>query len=154
MRKFSLLGLLWITGAALAAGPHAALTGMSAAADDASTAGTNPAGMTQLIRPEFSIEARNWDHVTPYSVSGRVEGLPSGFGIDTTVGLREALSGHDVTGIARDVRRSPAGPESFERRNLARHVRASTSPDRRAMNSSRGRGSFVSSAITSPPKQR
>ncbi len=31
---------------ALAAGPHPAMSGISAAADDASVAGNNPAGMT------------------------------------------------------------------------------------------------------------
>ncbi len=71
-----------------------------ALADDATAAFANPAGLTQLIRPEFSIEGRHWSHSTPYTVGGRVEGLPSGFGLDSTVGLRTATSGHDTTGLS------------------------------------------------------
>ncbi len=49
MRRLAYIGLsLAISGASLAAGPHPALTGMSAAADDASVAGKNPAGMTRF----------------------------------------------------------------------------------------------------------
>ncbi len=40
--------LLTISGAALAVGPHPVLTGIAAAVDDASAAGTNPAGMTRF----------------------------------------------------------------------------------------------------------
>ncbi len=69
-----------------------------ALADDATAAFANPAGLTQLIRPEFSIEARHWSHAIPYTVGGRVEGLPSGVGLDSTAGLRTAESGHDTVG--------------------------------------------------------
>lgn len=40
--------LLTISGTATAVGPHPVLTGMAAAADDASVAGKNPAGMTRF----------------------------------------------------------------------------------------------------------
>jgi hypothetical protein len=71
-----------------------------ALADDATAAFSNPAGLTQILKPEISIEGRRWSYSTPYTEGGRVEGLPSGFGIDTTVGLRTATSDVDVTGIS------------------------------------------------------
>lgn len=40
--------LLSVFGTTMAAGPHPAMTGLAAAADDASVAGTNPAGMTRF----------------------------------------------------------------------------------------------------------
>jgi hypothetical protein len=71
-----------------------------ALADDATAAFANPAGLVQLLQPEVSIEGRSWSSSSPYTVGGRVEGLPSGFGIDTTVGLRTAESNADVTRIS------------------------------------------------------
>ena len=71
-----------------------------ALADDATAAFANPAGLVQLARPEVSIEFRRWSYSTPFTESGRVEGLPSGFGIDTTVGLTTARSEDDVTGLS------------------------------------------------------
>ena len=52
-----------------------------ALADDATAAFANPAGLTQLLKPEISIESRYWNYSTPYTVGGRAEGLTSGFGI-------------------------------------------------------------------------
>jgi hypothetical protein len=71
-----------------------------ALADDATAALANPAGLVQLLRPEVSIEARHWSYSTPFTEGGRVEGLPSGFGIDTTVGLRTATSEDDLSGLS------------------------------------------------------
>ncbi|MCP4202298.1 MAG: hypothetical protein GY769_10225 [bacterium] len=71
-----------------------------ALADDATAAFSNPAGLVQLVEPEFSIEARRWSYSTPFTERGRVEGLPSGFGADTTAGLRTATSEDVVTGLA------------------------------------------------------
>jgi len=71
-----------------------------ALADDATAAFANPAGLVQLLRPEVSIEARRWSYSTPFTEGGRVEGLPSGYGIDTTVGLRTATSDEDITGLS------------------------------------------------------
>lgn len=71
-----------------------------ALADDATAAFANPAGLTQLLRPEVSIEARGWSHSTPYTVGGRVEGLPTGSGLDSTAGLRTATSTHDTAGLS------------------------------------------------------
>jgi len=71
-----------------------------ALADDATAALANPAGLTQLLKPEVSIEGRHWSYSTPFTEGGRVEGLPSGVGIDTTVGLRTATSKHEVNGLS------------------------------------------------------
>jgi len=71
-----------------------------ALADDATAVLSNPAGLTQLQRPEISIEGRHWSYSTPYTEGGRVEGLPSGFGIDTTVGLRTTTSEDELSGLS------------------------------------------------------
>lgn len=71
-----------------------------ALADDATAAFANPAGLTQLLKPEISVEARRWDYSSPYTVGGRAEGLPSGTGLDSTVGLRTATSEYDVAGFS------------------------------------------------------
>jgi hypothetical protein len=71
-----------------------------ALADDATAAFANPAGLAQLLRPEVSIEGRRWSYSTPFTEGGRAEGLPSGYGIDTTAGLRTATSEDDITGIS------------------------------------------------------
>ena len=71
-----------------------------ALADDATAAFSNPAGLTQLLEPEISIEGRQWSYSTPFTEHGRVENLPSGFGIDTTVGLRTATSEDDIFGVS------------------------------------------------------
>ena len=69
-------------------------------ADDATAAIANPAGLTQLLKPEFSLEVRNWSHSMPFTEGGRLENLPSGNGIDTTVGLRTTTSEYSVSGIS------------------------------------------------------
>ncbi len=71
-----------------------------ALADDATAAFANPAGLVQLVRPEVSIEGRHWNYSTPYTEGGRAEGLPSGFGLDDMVGLREVESTDRVNGLS------------------------------------------------------
>jgi len=71
-----------------------------ALADDATAAFSNPAGLTQLLTPEISIEGRRWSYSSPFTEHGRVENLPSGFGIDTTIGLRTATSEDGLTGLS------------------------------------------------------
>lgn len=71
-----------------------------ALADDATAAFANPAGLVQLVEPEISIEGRRWSYSTPFTESGRAEGLPSNFGIDNTEGLRTATSDDDVNGLS------------------------------------------------------
>jgi long-subunit fatty acid transport protein len=63
-----------------------------ALADDATAAFANPAGLVQLARPELSVEGRHWSYSTPFTAGGRVEGQPSGIGIDTMPGIRTARS--------------------------------------------------------------
>ena len=71
-----------------------------ALADDATAAFANPAGLVQLVKPEISIEARNWSHSMPYTASGRVEGDPSGFGLDVTHGIAKSTATYDTTGLS------------------------------------------------------
>lgn len=71
-----------------------------ALADDATAAFSNPAGLVQLARPEVSIEGRRWSYSTPFTEGGRVEGLPSGLGVDTRVGLWTARSEEVLTGLS------------------------------------------------------
>jgi long-chain fatty acid transport protein len=61
-----------------------ALTG---AGDDATGAWTNPAGLTNITRPEIGVEFRAFDFSTPFVAGGRFNGTPSGVGIDTIAGL-------------------------------------------------------------------
>ena len=71
-----------------------------ALADDATAAFSNPSGLVQLLRPEVSVEGRGWSFSTPYTESGRVEGEPSGIGIDTRAGLRTARSSDEAAALA------------------------------------------------------
>lgn len=84
-----------------------------ALADDATAAFANPAGLVQLLKPEISVEARNWSYTTPYTVGGRVEGVPSGFGLDVSAGLIHGESGYDKTGLSFLSVVWPAGDWSF-----------------------------------------
>jgi len=84
-----------------------------ALADDATAALSNPAGLTQLLGPEISIEGRRWSYATPYTAGGRLEGLPSGLGIDSTVGLRTEASEFDTTGVSFLSMAYPHGNWSF-----------------------------------------
>jgi len=70
-----------------------------ALADDATAAFSNPAGLAQLLKPEVSIEVRSWSYSTPFTEGGRVDGLPSGNGIDTTADLRMGTSEEDLFGL-------------------------------------------------------
>jgi len=65
-----------------------------AVADDATSAFTNPAGLTLSIRPEISTEIRYRRLDTPYLSGGRLSGTPTGQGLDTV--------GAPVYGISAD----------------------------------------------------
>jgi long-subunit fatty acid transport protein len=84
--------------------PGARSTGLGGAfvalADDATAAFANPAGLVQLLKPEISIEARNWSHSMPHTASGRVEGDPSGFGLDVSPGITKSKATYDTTGLS------------------------------------------------------
>ena len=69
-------------------------------ADDATAAIANPAGLAQLIKPEVSIEMRHWSHSVPFTEGGRMENLPSGNGLDNTVGIRRATADYSTSGIS------------------------------------------------------
>ena len=69
-------------------------------ADDATAAYANPAGLVQLAAPEVSVETRSWSYDTPYTVGGRASGEPTGLGIDTTAGLRRAVSSDDTSHLS------------------------------------------------------
>ena len=58
-----------------------------ALADDATSAFANPAGLTILERSEVSLEGRNWDIRSTYTDLGRIDGQPTGIGLDTRTGL-------------------------------------------------------------------
>jgi len=70
----------------------------AAIADDATAAFANPAGLTQLTRPEVSVEGRYWSYSTPFTVSGRVYGEPTGIGLDGPI--RTATSEFDATSLS------------------------------------------------------
>lgn len=84
-----------------------------ALADDATAAFANPAGLVQLLKPEISVEARNWSHTIPYTTNGRVEGDPSGRGLDVTAGLAKGEATYDTTGLSFLSLVFPTGDWSF-----------------------------------------
>lgn len=84
-----------------------------ALADDATAAFANPAGLVQLLKPEISIEVRNWSHSIPYTASGRVEGDPSGQGLDVSPGITRSEASYDTTGLSFLSLVWPAGDWSF-----------------------------------------
>jgi hypothetical protein len=71
-----------------------------ALADDATAAFANPAGLVQLLEPEVSLEGRLWSYSIPFTLGGRVEGEPSGIGLDDTEGLRFGSSEETLTGLS------------------------------------------------------
>ncbi len=56
-------------------------------ADDATAALLNPAGLIELTRPEVSVEGRVRRFVQPMLIGGRLSGVPTGLGEDTTNSL-------------------------------------------------------------------
>ena len=71
-----------------------------ALADDATAAYANPAGLVQITRPEISLEGRSWSYATPFTEQGRIDGEPTGIGVDVVAGLRSGTSSHDATGVS------------------------------------------------------
>jgi len=84
-----------------------------ALADDATAALANPAGLVQLVTPEISVEGRQWRYSTPFVASGRVEGAPSGLGVDTRYGLETRTSKESTTGLSFVSLVYPRPPWSF-----------------------------------------
>ncbi len=58
-------------------------------ADDATAAYTNPAGLTNILKPELSIEARGASYTNNFTDSGHAFGPPSHLGFDQTPGIHE-----------------------------------------------------------------
>ncbi len=71
-----------------------------ALADDATAAFANPAGLVQLSRTEISLELRRRRYETPYTEGGRAVGSPTGWGIDTTEGVRTGYSNETTSGVS------------------------------------------------------
>ena len=59
----------------------------AALADDATAAFANPAGLVQLTRPEVSVEWRLWDRAPVFLAGGRIDGEPTGIGLDVHDGF-------------------------------------------------------------------
>lgn len=99
----------------------------AALADDATAAFANPAGLVQLVSLEVSAEIRHWGYSTPYIEGGRYEGDPTGVGLDTTAGLRTAVSEENLTGLSYLSFVFPTGRWSFAfYRHLLANFRAQT----------------------------
>ena len=84
--------------------PGARSLGMGGAfiglADDSTAAYTNPAGLAQLTRKEFSAEVRYSAFTTESVRRGRFTDAPTGFGIDTIDGLEMQETDEDVTNLS------------------------------------------------------
>ncbi len=70
------------------------------AADDATAAYTNPAGLFQLSAPEVSIEGRQWSYTTPFADRGRFSGTVTGIGVDTIAGVQLGQTDDELSGIS------------------------------------------------------
>ena len=84
--------------------PGARSLGMGGAfvglADDATAAYANPAGLLVLSEPEVSLEGRTWDFRNAFVQGGRLDGNPSGRGIDTASSLVEEEERETVNGVS------------------------------------------------------
>ena len=72
----------------------------AALADDATAAFANPAGLTQLTRPEVSLEGRAWSYSTPFTRGGRAAGPPTGLGIDVTPNVVTGRSSAELESLS------------------------------------------------------
>ncbi len=84
-----------------------------ALADDATAAFANPAGLVLIGEPEVSLEGRSWSYSTPFTDRGRIEGEPSGFGVDVVAGLQKGTSSNDLSGVSFVSFVYPKGPMSI-----------------------------------------
>jgi long-subunit fatty acid transport protein len=84
--------------------PGARSLGMGGAfiglADDSTAAYTNPAGLGQLTRREFSAEVRYTRFNTTNVTRGRLMDAPTGVGLDTISGLQEQETESQVTNLS------------------------------------------------------
>lgn len=70
----------------------------AALADDATAAYANPAGLVQLVKTEISAELRLWRQTPQFVAGGRIDGEPTGRGLDTSRELRLNRSSNDSFG--------------------------------------------------------
>ncbi|MEM7587095.1 MAG: hypothetical protein AAF560_27145, partial [Acidobacteriota bacterium] len=70
------------------------------AADDATAAYTNPAGLFQLSEPEITVEGRQWSYSTPFADRGRFSGDLTGLGDDTVNGVEFGRTSDELSGIS------------------------------------------------------
>jgi long-subunit fatty acid transport protein len=78
-------------------GMAGAFTGL---ADDSTAAYTNPAGLAQLSRKEWSIEVRHTEFDTTSVRDGRMLDTPTGIGVDTIDGLRMQDTTEEVNNLS------------------------------------------------------
>ena len=72
-----------------------------ALANDATTAYSNPAGLTNIVVPEVMIEGRSWGYTHLFTDRGRLDHrAPTGEGIDTIAGLESGEADDHVTGLS------------------------------------------------------
>ena len=69
-------------------------------ADDATAAYANPAGLTQLVASEVSVEGRSWSYTSLFVERGHAFAPPSGLGIDVVEGLHEGAMGDEALGLS------------------------------------------------------
>jgi long-subunit fatty acid transport protein len=118
MRRFVALGILLFptlmfaqSSAEVNAGiqfnflnPGASHLGMGGAfiggADDATAAYANPAGVINILRPEFSLEGRQWTYGPSNPESGRGSGAPTSIDVDTIDHIREATTRRKVPAVS------------------------------------------------------
>jgi long-chain fatty acid transport protein len=72
----------------------------TAIADDATAAFSNPAGLREISRREFSFETRVRRYNTPFTARGHAFGAPTGVGIDTVEGLQDGFSKETLGSIS------------------------------------------------------
>lgn len=71
-----------------------------AVADDATAAYANPAGLSNLSRPEVSVEGRSWKYTHVYTTGGHAYGALSNIGVDTTAGLVQSEASDTAAGVS------------------------------------------------------
>ncbi len=71
-----------------------------AVADDATAAYANPAGLSNLSRPEISVEGRSWKYTHVYTTGGHVFGPVTNVGIDTAQGLVQGEDSDTAAGAS------------------------------------------------------
>ena len=69
-------------------------------ADDATTAYTNPAGLTNLSKAEVSLEGRYFNFTNQFLDRGRASGPPTGTGLDTVAERIDAETEEEITGLS------------------------------------------------------